>query len=148
MNQKYSFSHIVSGQFNKDAIRIAKEVSQNPGKSINPLIITGYWGSGKTLLMKAIGNEYNINFNKDKIGFFYAETFVGDYKKAETENDVIAFRNSHQSHALILIDSIEYIEGIQKAQEEFIQLIDYYIKYQKQVVCTLASLANSSSKTY
>ncbi|MFV2035766.1 MAG: DnaA ATPase domain-containing protein, partial [Halocynthiibacter sp.] len=52
----FTFDTFVEGKSNQLAKAAASQVSENPGKSYNPLFIYGGVGLGKTHLMHAIGN--------------------------------------------------------------------------------------------
>ncbi len=57
LNPSYTFENYIVHEGNELAYTAARKILEDPG-SINPLIITGESGTGKTHLLNAIGNEF------------------------------------------------------------------------------------------
>ena len=57
LNPSYTFKNYLVYEGNNLAYKAAQKIIESPG-SINPLIIVGDTGTGKTHLLNAIGNEY------------------------------------------------------------------------------------------
>ena len=82
LNKNLNFENFVTGRANQLATAAAKQVSEKPGESYNPLFIYGGVGLGKTHLLQSIGNKVKEE-NKDfKIKYLHAERYVTDVVKA------------------------------------------------------------------
>lgn len=64
LNKNLNFENFVTGRANQLATAAAKQVSEKPGESYNPLFIYGGVGLGKTHLLQSIGNKVKAD-NKD-----------------------------------------------------------------------------------
>ena len=61
LNKNLNFENFVTGRANQLATAAAKQVSEKPGESYNPLFIYGGVGLGKTHLLQSIGNKVKRN---------------------------------------------------------------------------------------
>ena len=85
LNPTYTFENFIVYEGNNLAYRAAQKIIEFPG-SINPLIIAGDAGTGKTHLLNAIGNEY-LKKGK-KVIFRNAEEILLD-RKVDYNADVM-----------------------------------------------------------
>ena len=56
LNPRYTFEQFLTGTHNEMAVAAAMRIVKRPGRSYNPLFITGTTGLGKTHLLQAIGH--------------------------------------------------------------------------------------------
>ncbi len=85
LNPELTFDNYLIHEGNNLAYKAARKIIDSPG-SINPLIIVGYTGTGKTHLLNAIGNEY-VKRGK-KVIYRTAEEILID-KKVDVDADVL-----------------------------------------------------------
>lgn len=136
LNSTFTFDSFVEGKSNQLAKAAASQVSENPGKSYNPLFIYGGVGLGKTHLMHAIGNMM-LNRNPDaRVAYVHSERFVGDMVKGLQHNTISDFKRTYRSLDALLIDDIQFFAGKERSQEEFFHTFNALLEGQRQIVLT------------
>ncbi|MGA1567230.1 MAG: DnaA ATPase domain-containing protein, partial [Methylophilaceae bacterium] len=136
LNKNLNFENFVTGRANQLATAAAKQVSEKPGESYNPLFIYGGVGLGKTHLLQSIGNKVKAD-NKDlKIKYLHAEKYVTDVVKAYEGKTFDQFKKNYHSLDLLLIDDIQFIGKKNRTQEEFFYAFNTLIENKKQIIIT------------
>ena len=139
LNKNLNFENFVTGRANQLATAAAKQVSEKPGESYNPLFIYGGVGLGKTHLLQSIGNKVKEE-NKDfKIKYLHAERYVTDVVKAYEGKTFDQFKKNYHSLDLLLIDDIQFIGKKNRTQEEFFYAFNTLIDNKKQIIITCDS---------
>ena len=139
LNKHLHFENFVTGRANQLATAAAKQVSEKPGESYNPLFIYGGVGLGKTHLLQSIGNKVKAD-NKDlKIKYLHAEKYVTDVVKAYEGKTFDQFKKNYHSLDLLLIDDIQFIGKKNRTQEEFFYAFNTLIENKKQIIITCDS---------
>jgi chromosomal replication initiator protein len=139
LNKNLNFDNFVTGRANQLAIAAAKQVSEKPGESYNPLFIYGGVGLGKTHLLQSIGNKVKDE-NKDfKVKYLHAERYVTDVVKAYEGKTFDQFKKNYHSLDLLLIDDIQFIGKKNRTQEEFFYAFNTLIENKKQIIITCDS---------
>ena len=139
LNKNLNFENFVTGRANQLATAAAKQVSEKPGESYNPLFIYGGLGLGKTHLLQSIGNKVKEE-NKDfKIKYLHAERYVTDVVKAYEGKTFDQFKKNYHSLDLLLIDDIQFIGKKNRTQEEFFYAFNTLIENKKQIIITCDS---------
>jgi len=139
LNKNLNFENFVTGRANQLATAAAKQVSEKPGESYNPLFIYGGVGLGKTHLLQSIGNKVKEE-NKDfKIKYLHAERYVSDVVKAYEGKTFDQFKKNYHSLDLLLIDDIQFIGKKNRTQEEFFYAFNTLIENKKQIIITCDS---------
>ena len=139
LNKNLNFENFVTGRANQLATAAAKQVSEKPGESYNPLFIYGGVGLGKTHLLQSIGNKVKSD-NKDlKIKYLHAEKYVTDVVKAYEGKTFDQFKKNYHSLDLLLIDDIQFIGKKNRTQEEFFYAFNTLIENKKQIIITCDS---------
>ena len=139
LNKNLNFENFVTGRANQLATAAAKQVSEKPGESYNPLFIYGGVGLGKTHLLQSIGNKVKTE-NKDlKIKYLHAEKYVTDVVKAYEGKTFDQFKKNYHSLDLLLIDDIQFIGKKNRTQEEFFYAFNTLIENKKQIIITCDS---------
>ena len=101
LNKNLNFDNFVTGRANQLATAAAKQVSEKPGESYNPLFIYGGVGLGKTHLLQSIGNKVKEE-NKDfKVKYLHAERYVTDVVKAYEGKTFDQFKKNYHSLDLL-----------------------------------------------
>lgn len=136
LNPRYTFESFVVGNCNQFARAAAMSVTENLGKSYNPLFIYGGVGLGKTHLMTAIGYEVVKKDKTKKISFSTSEEFTNEMINAIRFDRMPDFRAKYRNVDLLLIDDIQFIAGKERTQEEFFHTFNSIYEAGKQIVIT------------
>jgi len=136
LNPSFTFAAFVEGKSNQLARAAATQISQNPGKSYNPLFIYGGVGLGKTQLMQAIGNAMLEHDPRSRVAYVHSERFVGDMVRGLQHNTISEFKRSYRSLDALLIDDIQFFAGKERSQEEFFHTFNALLEGQRQIVLT------------
>ena len=132
----YTFDHFIVGNSNRFAHAAAKAVSDNPGKTYNPLFIYGNSGLGKTHLLMAIGNAIHEKEPKKTIVYIKGDDFTNQLVKAIKNGTTEEFRNKYRNVDLFLVDDIQFIAGKQQTQNEFFHTFNSIYEAGNQIVIT------------
>lgn len=136
LNEDFVFENFVQGKSNQLAMAAAKQISENPGESYNPLFIYGGVGLGKTHLMHAVGNALNKRKQGAKVVYLHSERFVADMIKALQLNAINDFKRYYRSVDALLIDDIQFFAGKERSQEEFFHTFNALLEGGQQIILT------------
>ena len=132
----YTFDHFIVGNSNRFAHAAAVAVSENPGKTYNPLFIYGNSGLGKTHLLLAIGNAIHQREPKKSIAYIKGDDFTNQLVRAIKNGTTEDFHNRYRSVDLFLVDDIQFIAGKQQTQNEFFHTFNSIYEAGNQIVIT------------
>ena len=135
---EYTFDKFVVGASNRFAYNAAKKVSENPGKSYNPLFIYGSSGLGKTHLLYAIAHAIHKDHPDWKILYVKSETFVNELieKLRSQERYMEEFRKKYREVDVFLMDDVQFIAGKNSSEEELFHTFNTLYEQKKQIVFT------------
>ncbi len=136
LNKAFTFERFVEGQSNQLAKAAAFQVTENMGKSYNPLFIYGNSGLGKTHLMHAIGNVIAAEKPQLNVVYLHSEKFVSDMVKALQQNSFAKFKDYYRSIDVLLVDDIQFLAGKERSQEEFFHTFNTLLDKKHQIVLT------------
>ena len=136
LNPKYIFEDFVVGANNRFAHAACVAVSEDPGKSYNPLFIYGGVGLGKTHLMQAIGHYISKKQPKSRILYISSENFTNDFINSIKNTQGETFRERYRKVDVLLIDDIQFLADKEQTQEEFFHTFNELYLNNKQVVIT------------
>ena len=136
LNPGFTFDAFVEGKSNQLARAAAIQVSENIGRSYNPLFIYGGVGLGKTHLMQAVGNSLLSIDPGARISYVHSERFVGDMVRGLQHNTISDFKRTYRSLDALLIDDIQFFAGKERSQEEFFHTFNALLEGQKQIILT------------
>ncbi|MFH1381676.1 MAG: chromosomal replication initiator protein DnaA [Chloroflexota bacterium] len=131
-NPRYTFDSFVVGRGNLLAYAAARGVSQDPGRSYNPLFIYGGAGLGKTHLLQAIGQTAVAN--KQKTVYASAEHYTNDLVTAIRERKTDDFRDKYRSADMLLIDDVQFFGGKEQTEETFFHTFNELHNSSRQIV--------------
>ena len=137
--QDFTFESFVGGKSNQIARAAAIQVSESPGKTYNPLFISGGVGLGKTHLMHAVGNLITKFNSNSRVVYVHSEAFVQDMVKALQHNKINDFKKFYRSVDALLIDDIQFFGGKERSQEEFFHTFNNLLESKHQIVLTCDS---------
>ena len=135
---EYTFDTFVVGSSNRFAYNAAKKVSENPGRSYNPIFIYGASGLGKTHLLYAIAHAIHKDHPTWKILYVKSETFVNELieKLRSQERYMEEFRKKYREVDVFLMDDVQFIAGKNSSEEELFHTFNTLHEQQKQIVFT------------
>jgi chromosomal replication initiator protein len=133
-NSIFSFENFVVGSGNQFAHAACLAVSDNPGKTYNPLFLYGGVGLGKTHLMKAIVQSC-LNKNPSlTICYETSESFTNEMINSIRYDKMAFFRKKYRNIDMLLLDDIQFIAGKEKTQEEFFHTFNSLFEIKKQII--------------
>lgn len=136
VNPKYHFNNFVEGKSNQLARAAARQVTDNPGSSYNPLFLYGGTGLGKTHLLHAVGNGIMARKVKAKVVYMHSERFVQDMVKALQNNAIEEFKRYYRSVDALFIDDIQFFANKERSQEEFFHTFNSLLEGNQQIILT------------
>lgn len=134
LNPRYVFENFIVGRGNELAHAACLAVTENLGKSYNPLFIYGGVGLGKTHLLQAIGNAVSKKTNK--ILYVTSEKFTNNYIQSVKGGRAKEFKNLYRNVDLLLVDDVQFMGGKDGTQEEFFHTFNELQQNDKQIVLT------------
>lgn len=137
LNSKYTFKSFIVGENNKLAHNASEAVSDNPGKSYNPLYLYGGSGLGKTHLMHSIGNKILENNPNMKVLYVASDIFTNDVIESIRSGNAASMsklREKYRNVDVLMIDDIQFIIGKESTQLEFFHTFNELYNADKQIV--------------
>jgi chromosomal replication initiator protein len=136
LHEKFSFPNFVVGASNQLAHAAAISISQNPGKSYNPLFIYGPTGVGKTHLAQAIGRALLDSKPEIKVLYCTSENFLNDMVDNIKANTMEKFRNKYRKLDTLIIDDIQLLSNRKETQSIFFNTFNTLFHASKQIIIT------------
>ena len=130
----HDFERFVIGPGNRFAHAAALAVAEAPGEAYNPLFIYGPPGLGKTHLMGAIAGYMGANHPELCVHYTTAERFTSEFVTALRTQGPERFKQRYRGLDALLIDDIQFLEGKQKTEEEFVHTFNALFAAGKQIV--------------
>ena len=135
-NSRFTFEEFVEGPHNQFAKVAASSVSENPGRTYNPLFIYGGTGLGKTHLLQAIGNRAFIKNPYRRIIYVSIDTFMRDFIDAIQNNKKNDFSLLYKQADILLVDDVQFLKSREGTQEQFFHIFNDLLQRDKQIVIT------------
>jgi chromosomal replication initiator protein len=137
INNRYNFDNFIEGNCNSMVKSVAQSIVFSLGKSsLNPFILYGNIGMGKTHLVQAIANKVMENDENKKISFISSEMFTNQYIMSIKENKSHIFSKKFLDIDLLIIDDIQFFAGKEKTQEAFFHIFNFLHQKGKQLIMT------------
>jgi chromosomal replication initiator protein len=133
LNPKYTFENFVVGAGNQFAHAACMAVSEQPGKTYNPLFIYGGVGLGKTHLLNAIGNHVAEHADL-RIAYLTTEQFTNEVINSIRYDKMTDLRKRYRHIDMLMIDDIQFLVGKERTQEEFFHTFNSLYEGHKQIV--------------
>lgn len=136
--EKFTFENFVHGENNNYAYSATLAAAKNPGKSdtLNPILLYGGVGLGKTHLMQSLGNYIFQNNEKAKICCISSENFFNEFYYSLQNNIMNKFKNKYRNYDVFLLDDIQFLIGKESLQEEVFHTFNGLIEHHAQMVFT------------
>ena len=101
---------------------------------INPLLIFGKVGVGKTHLIQAIYNEISGQFPFYALKYVNPNDFVSEYTNALKHKRDRNFRINYRSLDVLFIDDIQFFIGKEKSTQEFFDIFNAIFTHKRQMI--------------
>ncbi len=131
---EYTFETFVVGAGNRFAYAASMAVAEQPAIKYNPLFIYGGTGLGKTHLLHAVGHL--VRQRGLICRYITTETFVNDFIEALRNHSQSDFRDKYRRVDVLLVDDVQFLSGMERAQEEFFYTFNTLQEAHKQIVLT------------
>lgn len=136
LNPIYQFHNFISGPSNDHAFAAAVSVAQEFTPHMNPLMIYGGSGLGKSHLLHAIGNQMKANGLK-KVLYTSGDEFVNHFVNAIRESAKGKFKEFTdylRSLDALILDDVQFIANKERSQMEFFNIYNHLFDNKKQIV--------------
>ena len=122
LDPRLVFDRFVIGAGNLLAATAARRVAESPGRSYNPLVVTGASGVGKTHLLTAVAHLARESDAETAVRLESADEFVDRLTESLAEGTLPEMREASVSTALWLLDDLQSLAGRTRSQEELATL--------------------------
>ena len=129
-------SDFVAGPGNELAFTAVQQVCDAPGSRANPLFLYGGVGIGKTHLLEGICRRVRRTHPHLQVMLLSAEAFANHFTEALRQRTLPAFRQRFRNVDILLVDDVEFFEGKQVIQEEFLHTFKQLEALGRQLVVT------------
>jgi chromosomal replication initiator protein len=134
LNPYYRFDNFVVGPCNRFAHAACVGVSEQPGKTYNPLFIHGSSGLGKTHLMQSLCHAVLERAPQTRILYLSCETFVNHFISALEHGNLARFRDKYRNVNVLVVDDIHLLANKERTQEEFFHTFNTLYNAGAQIV--------------
>jgi chromosomal replication initiator protein len=136
LNEEYTFESFVTGPCNRLAHAACCAISDNPGRTYNPLFLHGASGLGKTHLLQASCHRILASQPDSQISFISCESFVNHFIESVEKGDLHDFRYRYRHVDILAIDDIQFLADHEQSQEEFFHTFNTLYQSHKQIILT------------
>ena len=120
-NPRYRFATFVIGAGNGLAHAAALKVAQEPGRSLNPLLLHGETGLGKTHLLQATARYAAELPASPSVRYVTAEGFLNGFVRSVSDRRAMpGFRDRYRGVDVLLLDDVQFFAGKERVQEELL----------------------------
>lgn len=106
------------------AVRAARAAAGQPGERYNPLMIHGPKGSGKSLLLAALGRRIVELHPERPLAFLDGSSFSAELIQALERNRMESWRARFRRAGAFLLDDVDALAHTELAQEELFHLFE------------------------
>ena len=128
----------VTGACNRVAHASAMSVVEDPGQSVNPLVLHGPVGTGKSHLLQGIYHGLRKRWsNEGRPLLVSAEEFTTRFVQATRFGKQSGFRRQFRDCYALLLDDLQILATKRATQEEFLYTFDSLLAEGRQIVVTM-----------
>ena len=131
--QQQTFESFITNNKNHFPYSIADEVVKQTEIQFNPLIICGENGSGKSHLLRAIGNELSKTHGLEKIYLGNINDLYHIYM-GKHKGNYHAARYQLSKFSFLLLDDFQQIKLVPDFQEELVNIFNLFYDQKKQMI--------------
>jgi chromosomal replication initiator protein len=132
----HRLSDFVVGPCNRVAHASALSVVEEPGEAVNPLVLHGPVGTGKTHLLEGVYAGLRKGRPDFRVCYVTSEDFTNRFVQAMRHNKLGAFRQQFRECDALLVDDLHFLAGKRATQEEFQHTFDALLADGRQMVLT------------
>ncbi len=132
----WTFNSYIECGANNDAYEFARQVVADPASSMNPLVIVGSPGIGKTHLLHAIGNAL-LESQVVPVACLSAQDFHDVLNQAIQGNRLDEWLVSFGAAKALLIDDVQLLADRDGTQQQLLHQVEKLLAVPGQVVFTL-----------
>jgi chromosomal replication initiator protein len=129
-------SDFVVGPCNRVAHASALSVVEEPGEAVNPLLLHGPVGTGKTHLLEGVYAGLRKGRPDFRVCYVTSEDFTNRFVQARRQNKFDSFRKQFRECDALLVDDLHFLAGKRATQEEFLHTFDALLADGRQMVLT------------
>jgi chromosomal replication initiator protein len=135
LNADYLFDSFVVGDCNEIAYSAAHAIARQPGRTrLNPLLIYGGVGIGKTHLLQAVAQESLRSGTANNPVYVTSEQFSREFVSSLKDRETLSFSERYRTADMLLIDDVQFFEGKERMQEEFFHTFNTLHNEGKQII--------------
>ena len=127
-------SEFVSGPGSQLAMTAIARLTQQLGSAVNPLVLYGPVGNGKTHLLEGIYREVRRRAPALSVLYLTAEAFTNCFTEALRDHTLPAFRQKFRTVHVLIVDDIDFLDGKKVVQEEFVHTFKQLHSQGRQIV--------------
>jgi chromosomal replication initiator protein len=127
------WDEFVAGDHNRLAYTAAEMILERPGQ-INPLLIHGPSGTGKSHLAIGLAHKLRVTYRMRRVLVLTAEQFTIEYTESARGGGFANFRRKYRDVEAIVIDDIQFCLGKAGTLVELRNTIDMLLRDRRQVV--------------
>ncbi len=134
LNPRFRFDAYVVGAANRLVVTAAKAVAESPGSAVNPLLVYGGPGLGKTHLLMAVGHFARGINPSLTVDYISCDDFVEAFHAAIGAGQGDAYRRRYAETGLLLLDDVQFLTHRREVQAELLRLLDQMVTAGRQIV--------------
>lgn len=123
MYAQYTFENFISGPSNLGALTAAQAMTSTPAAALPPVYLHGPVASGKTHLLCAIKNRIERLSPDRRVICKKFDDFTEELIQSFRNRRIQEFRSTYCSADVLLVDDVQYIQGKEATQEEFLLIL-------------------------
>ena len=133
------FDRFIVGPANRVAAAAALRAAESPGRTYNPLVITGPPGAGKTHLLMAVGHRARLLDPDLLVHYETGGAFVDRVTTTLATGTLADFRAATAGVDVFLLDGLDEVAGKGRTQDELLVLIGELVGRGGQLVIATAT---------
>jgi chromosomal replication initiator protein len=130
----YSLDSFVTSSSNLELIQSARHLCQQQEHYFHGMYIYGGVGNGKTHLLQGIYGLLRDPQRNLRVMYLTAEQFANYYIHALRDKSIPSFHQKFRQLDAMIVDDVEFLEGKQGIQEEFLRTLKQLEQHRKLVI--------------
>ena len=132
----HRLTEFIVGPCNRVGFAAAMSIIEEPGEGVNPLVLHGPVGTGKTHLMEGIYAGLRRARPDWRVLYVTTEDFTNRFVNAMRLNKLGGFRKQFRECDALLVDDLHFLATKRATAEEFLHTFDVLLADGRQMVLT------------